>query len=63
MMSEKIMQQILSIRGSGKTNMFDVAEVQRLAFDCGYHELVVFLTEHREEYARFILTGEYRTGE
>ena len=57
-MSEVIREQILAIRDTGLTNMFDVPTVQRLAFDRGYYELVCYLEEHRSEYARFILTGE-----
>jgi hypothetical protein len=38
--------------------MFDVATVQHIAYDMGFHELVVYLEENRKEYVRFILTGE-----
>ena len=54
----KIRSQILAIRDSGETNMFDVATVQRIAYDMGFHELVVYLDENHKEYAHFILTGE-----
>lgn len=57
-MTEKVRDQILSIRDTGLTNMFDIPMVQQLAYDRGYYELVIFLEEHRKEYARFILTGE-----
>ena len=57
-MAEIIKTQILSIRATGLTNMFDVNTVQRIADRMGYFELVVFLEEHRKEYAHFILTGE-----
>ena len=57
-MTEKVRDQILSIRDTGLTNMFDIPMVQRLADDRGYYELVIFLEEHRKEYASFILTGE-----
>lgn len=57
-MTEKVRDQILSIRDTGLTNMFDIPMVQRLAYDRGYYELVIFLEEYRKEYARFILTGE-----
>lgn len=57
-MTEKVRDQILSIRDTGLTNMFDIPMVQRLAYDRVYYELVIFLEEHRKEYARFILTGE-----
>ena len=52
-MTETIKKQILSIRDSGRTNMF-----QYLANELGYYELVIFLEEHCKEYIRFILTGE-----
>ena len=57
-MSETVKEQILAIRDTGLTNMFDVRTVQRIANDRGFHELVVYLEEHRCEYAHFILTGE-----
>jgi hypothetical protein len=55
---EQIKEQILAIRSTGLTNMFDVATVQRIAYDMGFHELVVYLEDNRKEYAHFILTGE-----
>ena len=58
MMTEKIKKQILAVRDTGLTNMFDANAVQRIANDMGFHELVVYLEEHRREYAHFILTGE-----
>jgi len=57
-MSETVKKQILTIRDTGLTNMFDVRTVQRIANDRGFYELVVYLEEHRREYAHFILTGE-----
>ena len=57
-MRETVMKQILAIRDTGLTNMFDVRTVQRIANDRGFYELVVYLEEHRREYAHFILTGE-----
>ena len=57
-MTEKIKEQILAVRDTGLTNMFDVNTVQRIANDRGFLELVVYLEEHRREYAHFILTGE-----
>lgn len=58
LMTEKIKEQILAIRESGVTNMFDVNRVQYEANKRGFYELVVFLIDHRAEYYRFILTGE-----
>jgi hypothetical protein len=57
-MTDKITKQILAIRDTGLTNMFDVNAVQRIANDMGFFELVVYLEEHRREYAHFIFTGE-----
>ena len=57
-MTEKVKEQILAIRDTGLTNMFDVPMVQRLAYERGYYALVCYLEEHRKEYAHFIMTGE-----
>lgn len=57
-MDQKVRKQILSIRATGLTNMFDIQMVQRLAFDSGYYELVTFLEDFREEYIQFILLGD-----
>ena len=57
-MSETVKKQILIIRDTGLTNMFDILMVERIANDMGFYELVIYLKEHRKEYAHFILTGE-----
>lgn len=57
-MNEKIKEQILTIRATGKTNMFDVPMVQYLANEMHFYELVIYLEEHPKEYTHFILTGE-----
>ncbi|MCD8076688.1 MAG: DUF5049 domain-containing protein [Lachnospiraceae bacterium] len=57
-MTEKIKEQILYIRDTGKTNMFDVGMVQRLANEYGFYELVVYLDENHKDYMHFTLTGE-----
>lgn len=57
-MSEKVKEQILIVRDTGRTNMFDSVMVQRIAFELGLYELVDYIEEHKSEYARFILTGE-----
>ena len=51
MMDPKVKEQILSIRDTGLTNMFDLPMVQRLAYERGYFELVLYLEDHRDEYA------------
>ena len=50
-MEQKIKEQILA-------NMFDIGMVQRLAYERDFYELVLYLEDHRSEYAHFILTGE-----
>ena len=57
-MDEKVKEQILAIRDTGLTNMFDVPVVQRLAYERDFYELVCWLEDHKKEYVRFILTGE-----
>ena len=56
-MTEKIREQILAIRDSGETNMFDTRMVQYIANREGYYELVIYLEEHSKEYWHFIMTG------
>jgi hypothetical protein len=60
-MTETIRKQILAVRATGETNMLDTRMVQVIANRMGFYELVVYLEEHRKEYANFILTGS--TGE
>ena len=57
-MNTKIKKQILAIRATGRTNMFDVPMVQYIANEMQFYELVIYLEEHRKEYVQFILTGE-----
>lgn len=57
-MNEKIKEQILAIRDSGVTNMFDVNRVQYEAYHSRFYELVTYLEDHKEEYVQFIMTGK-----
>lgn len=54
----KIRSQILTIRAAGKYNMYDAPAVQREAHELGFYELVIFIEEHKADYAHFILTGD-----
>ena len=56
-MTDKVFQQLMDIRDSGLTNMFDTNMVQRLAYDRDYFELVMYIEDHKKEYAHFIMTG------
>ena len=42
-MTEKIREQILAVRATWHTNMFDVPTVQYIANEMRFYELVVFL--------------------
>ncbi len=57
-MTEWIGEQILDIRATDETNMFDLPGLQRMAFERDHFKLVVFLEEHPKEYVRFIMYGE-----
>lgn len=57
-MNDTVKEQILAIRTTGLTNMFDVNAAQRLAFERDFFELVCYIEEDRAGYVRFILTGE-----
>ena len=60
-MDAKVREQILAVRDTGRTNMFDVNAVQRIAFELDLYELVAWIEDHKKEYTNFILYGE--TGE
>ncbi len=47
-MNDKIKEQILIIRKTGLTNMFDVNTVQRIAYEMDFYELVDFLETDRK---------------
>ena len=57
-MDAKVKEQILAIRDTGLTNMFDLPVVQRLAYERDFYELVCWIEDHKKEYTHFILTGE-----
>ena len=62
MLEQKIIDQIMAVRETGRTNMFDIRMVAQVAADLGHQELVEFLKPraNREVYCYFILTGEVR---
>ena len=57
-MTNEIKEQILAIRDTGETNMFDVRKVQEIALREGYDELFLYLADNIGAYSRFILTGK-----
>ena len=57
-MTEEIKNQILAIRQTGATNMFDIIRVKEIAELLEFTELVEFLPDNKAEYVNFILTGK-----
>lgn len=57
-MNEKVKEQILAVRATGRTNMFDTNMVQVIANEMRFYELVIFIEEHKEDYVNFIFRGE-----
>lgn len=57
-MNDKVKEQILAIRDTGLTNMFDVIAVQRIAYEMNFYELVDFLETDRKAYVDFIIYGK-----
>ena len=59
-MTSEVRDQILKVRDTGLTNMFDVNAVQRIAFGMDLFDLAIYLDdrENRREYAHFIMTGD-----
>lgn len=58
-MDETVKSQVLQVRNSALTNMFDVAAVISIAEHLGLDELTAYLTAgNAGEYTRFILTGK-----
>lgn len=55
---ETVKQQILKIRDTGLTNMFDLDTVQILALKSDMYELADFISDNPKEYAKFIITGD-----
>ena len=57
-MTEEIKNQILAIRQTGATNMFDIIKVKEIAELLDFTELSEFLPENKAEYVNFILSGK-----
>ena len=62
-MTDKIEEQIFSVRAGAECNMMDITAVQRYAFEHEMFELVCYLEDNRREYVRFIMTGKTEADE
>jgi hypothetical protein len=58
--TEKVKAQIEQVRRGGKSNMFDINAVPRIANDEKFYELVVFIEENHTAYSKYILTGNVK---
>ena len=60
MITPELKEQILTVRDTGETNMFDINAVMVIANREELYELVVYLSEkqNHRNYSRFIMTGE-----
>ena len=59
-MNEEIKNEILAVRETGDTNMFDVGTVREIAIQLAFDELADFLSDRKnyKAYFKFILTGK-----
>ena len=57
-MTDKVREQILKVRDTGKTNMLDICMVQRIGLKMRLYEMVIFIEENKTEYVNFILHGD-----
>lgn len=57
-MTDKIKEQILFIRDTALTNMFDLGMVKALAKEFDMPELIEYIDKDSKDYVHFILTGE-----
>ena len=57
-MDEKLLRQILAVRDSGLTNMFDVRVVKGIAEKMGFRELAFYVEAFPSDYAYFIIYGK-----
>ncbi len=57
-MTDEMVKQILIIRDTGRTNMFDVNAVERIAMEYEFYELMTWIEMNKKAYCHFIMTGE-----
>ena len=58
LIDDKVFDQIMQVRDSGRCNMCSVKEVQYHAYHMNLYELVNFIESYPKEYFHFILTGD-----
>jgi len=55
---DTVIEQIIAIRDSGLTNMFDVKAVFEIAMEKDFYALADFVFMNTPGYSKFILTGD-----
>lgn len=53
-MTEKIKSELAMIREEGSVNMFDFNGVQRMAYEHGFYDLVVYLEDNKSNYLQVL---------
>ena len=58
--TDELKGQILAVRDTGRTNMFLVSSVRRIAYEMDLFELAMFLEERKNHkaYVEFIINGK-----
>ena len=56
--TNELLDQIIKVRDTGLTNMFDTKMVQRIAFEMRFFELVDLIEEDKASYIKLIMYGE-----
>ncbi|HEM6179002.1 TPA: DUF4314 domain-containing protein [Streptococcus suis] len=55
---DDIIRQIIKVRDTGLTNMFDTNSVQRIAYKMGLYELVMFIEDDKKAYINIVINGK-----
>jgi hypothetical protein len=57
-MTDKVYDEIMAIRATGKVNMLSIQEVFELALQMDFDSLADYIFEDTHGYSTFILTGQ-----
>lgn len=55
---DDIIRQIIKVKDTGLTNMFDTNSVQRIAYKMGLYELVMFIEDDKKAYINIVINGK-----
>ena len=57
-MTDEIKRQILTIRETGLTNMFDTRTVKEIGAKFGFKEMIQYINDNPDKYCNFIMWGD-----